>query len=150
MPTGAFTLSVPESAKTLVISSVGFTQQEIDITGKTSVSVTLATSSQSLSDVVVIGYGTARKKDLTGAVSQISSKDFTTGNLANPAQLIAGKVPGVVVTQPGGDPNGAFTIRLRGQTSLSGGQTPLIVVDGVPLDDPATFSGYSCKRNCFY
>jgi TonB-linked SusC/RagA family outer membrane protein len=137
---GAFTLSVPESAKTLVVSSVGFTQQEIDITGKTSVSVALATSSQSLSDVVVIGYGTARKKDLTGAVSQIASKDFTTGNLANPAQLIAGKVPGVVVTQPGGDPNGVFTIRLRGQTSISGGQTPLIVVDGVPLDDPATFA----------
>jgi TonB-dependent starch-binding outer membrane protein SusC len=138
--TGTFTLSVPASAKSLVISSVGFNQQEIDITDKTSVSVTLTTSSQSLSDVVVIGYGTARKKDLTGAVSQISSKDFTTGNLANPAQLIAGKVPGVVVTQPGGDPNGQFTIRLRGQTSLSGGQTPLIVVDGVPLDDPATFS----------
>jgi TonB-linked SusC/RagA family outer membrane protein len=137
---GAFTLSVPESARTLVISSVGFTQQEIDITGKTSVSVALVTNSQSLSDVVVIGYGTARKKDLTGAVSQIASKDFTTGNLANPAQLIAGKVPGVVVTQPGGDPNGVFTIRLRGQTSISGGQTPLIVIDGVPLDDPATFA----------
>ncbi len=137
--TGAFTLSVPDNAKTLVISSVGFTQQEISIADKSSVSVTMATSSQSLSDVVVIGYGTARKKDLTGAVSQISSKDFTTGNLANPAQLIAGKVPGVVVTQPGGDPNGVFTIRLRGQTSISGGQTPLIVVDGVPLDDPATF-----------
>lgn len=136
---GAFTLSVPGNAKTLVVSSVGFTQQEINITDKTSVSVALVTSAQSLSDVVVIGYGTARKKDLTGAVSQISSKDFTTGNLANPAQLIAGKVPGVVVTQPGGDPNGLFTIRLRGQTSLSGGQTPLIVVDGVPLDDPATF-----------
>jgi TonB-linked SusC/RagA family outer membrane protein len=137
---GAFTLSVPESARTLVISSVGFTQKEIDITGKTSVSVALVTNSQSLSDVVVIGYGTARKKDLTGAVSQIASKDFTTGNLANPAQLIAGKVPGVVVTQPGGDPNGVFTIRLRGQTSISGGQTPLIVIDGVPLDDPATFA----------
>jgi len=137
---GAFTLSVPESARTLVISSVGFTQQEIDITGKTSVSVAMVTNSQSLSDVVVIGYGTARKKDLTGAVSQIASKDFTTGNLANPAQLIAGKVPGVVVTQPGGDPNGVFTIRLRGQTSISGGQTPLIVIDGVPLDDPATFA----------
>ncbi|HEY4937156.1 MAG TPA: SusC/RagA family TonB-linked outer membrane protein [Puia sp.] len=137
---GEFTLTVPAGAKSLVVSSVGFISQEIDITDKTSVSVTLVTSSQSLNDVVVIGYGTVRKKDLTGAVSQIASKDFTTGNLANPAQLIAGKVPGVVVTQPGGDPNGAFTIRLRGQTSLSGGQTPLIVVDGVPLDDPATFS----------
>ena len=138
--TGAFTLTVPANAKSLVVSSVGFNQQEIDITDKSAVSITLTTSSTALNEVVVTGYGTARKKDLTGAVSQISSKDFTTGNLANPAQLIAGKVPGVVVTQPGGDPNGVFTIRLRGQASLSGGQTPLIVVDGVPLDDPATFS----------
>jgi TonB-linked SusC/RagA family outer membrane protein len=137
---GIFSLTVPGNANTLVVSSVGFNKQEIDITDKAAVSVTLATSSTSLNEVVVTGYGTARKKDLTGAVSQIASKDFTTGNLANPAQLIAGKVPGVVVTQPGGDPNGLFTIRLRGQTSISGGQTPLIVVDGVPLDDPATFS----------
>ncbi len=137
---GAFTLTVPANATTIVASSVGFNRQEIDITDKSAVSITLTTSSTALNEVVVTGYGTARKKDLTGAVSQISSKDFTTGNLANPAQLIAGKVPGVVVTQPGGDPNGVFTIRLRGQASLSGGQTPLIVVDGVPLDDPATFS----------
>ncbi len=142
---GAFSLTVPANATTLVASSVGFNRQEIDITDKSAVSITLSTSSTALNEVVVTGYGTARKKDLTGAVSQISSKDFTTGNLANPAQLIAGKVPGVVVTQPGGDPNGAFTIRLRGQASLSGGQTPLIVVDGVPLDDPATFANIAAS-----
>jgi len=142
---GAFSLTVPANATTLVASSVGFNRQEIDITDKSAVSITLATSSTALNEVVVTGYGTARKKDLTGAVSQISSKDFTTGNLANPAQLIAGKVPGVMVTQPGGDPNGAFTIRLRGQASLSGGQTPLIVVDGVPLDDPATFANIAAS-----
>jgi iron complex outermembrane receptor protein len=138
--TGAFTLNVPASAKTLVVSSVGFVQQEISITDQTTVSVALVSGSQSLNDVVVIGYGTARKKDLTGAISQISSKDFTTGNLSSPAELFQGKVPGVVVTVPGGDPNGQITIRLRGQTSLSGGQTPLIVVDGVPLDDPNTLA----------
>jgi TonB-dependent starch-binding outer membrane protein SusC len=137
---GAFTLTIPTNATTIVVSSVGFNRQEIDVTEKSAVSITLATSSTALNEVVVTGYGTARKKDLTGAVSQIAAKDFTTGNLANPAQLIAGKVPGVVVTQPGGDPNGAFSIRLRGQASLSGGQTPLIVIDGVPLDDPATFA----------
>ncbi|MGN6195116.1 MAG: SusC/RagA family TonB-linked outer membrane protein [Ginsengibacter sp.] len=133
---GAFSISVPQNAKQLQISYVGYQSETVDISGQSDVKVTLQSSAQALTDVVVTGYGTTRKKDLTGAVSQISSKDFTTGNLANPAQLFQGKVPGVVVTVPGGDPNGAISIRLRGQTSLSGGQSPLIVVDGVPLDDP--------------
>jgi iron complex outermembrane receptor protein len=133
---GAFSISVPQNAKQLQISYVGYQSETVDISGQSDVKVTLQSAAQALTDVVVTGYGTTRKKDLTGAVSQISSKDFTTGNLANPAQLFQGKVPGVVVTVPGGDPNGAISIRLRGQTSLSGGQSPLIVLDGVPLDDP--------------
>jgi len=133
---GNFSIDVPESAKQLQISYVGYLSQNVNISGVSQVNATLQSSAQALSDVVVTGYGTTRKKDLTGAVSQISAKDFTTGNLTNPAQLFQGKVPGVVVTVPGGDPNGAISIRLRGQTSLSGGQSPLIVVDGVPLDDP--------------
>ncbi len=133
---GSFSLSVPASGGVLVISSVGFSPQEIDITNKTTVNVTLVPSTQSLSDVVVVGYGTARKRDLTGAVSSVASKDFTTGNLASPLQQIQGKVPGLSITVPGGDPNQAVSIRLRGQTSLTGGQTPLIVLDGVTLDDP--------------
>ena len=134
--TGNFSINVPANAKQLQISYVGFQSENVNISGLSQVNATLQTSAQALSDVVVTGYGTTRKKDLTGAVSQISSKDFTTGNLSNPAQLFQGKVPGVVVTVPGGDPNGAISIRLRGQTSLSGGQSPLIVLDGVPLDDP--------------
>jgi TonB-linked SusC/RagA family outer membrane protein len=137
---GTFTLSVPAAAKTLVVSSVGFVQQEIDITDKTSVAVSLVTSSTSLSDVVVVGYGTARRKDVTGAVASVSSKDFNQGVVTDPLQAVQGKVPGVLITQPGGDPNGSIIIRLRGQASLVGGQTPLIVLDGVPLDDPTQLS----------
>ncbi|HVZ96245.1 MAG TPA: SusC/RagA family TonB-linked outer membrane protein [Chitinophagaceae bacterium] len=137
---GTFSINVPASAKALQITYVGSTPQIVDITSTSDVTVTLQSVAQALSDVVVTGYGTTRKKDLTGAVSQIAAKDFTNGNLSNPAQLFQGKIPGVVVTVPGGDPNSTVSIRLRGVTSLSGGQSPLIVVDGVPLDDPNTFA----------
>ncbi|MBO9618747.1 MAG: SusC/RagA family TonB-linked outer membrane protein, partial [Niabella sp.] len=137
---GTFSMSVPASAKSLVVSFVGYTDQTAAISGKDSVLVSLVASSAGLNEVVVIGYGTARKKDVTGSVAQVSSKDFTTGNLQNTAQAIQGKVPGLVVTIPGGDPNANISIRLRGQTSLSGGQSPLIVVDGVPLDDANQFA----------
>lgn len=133
---GAFSIVVPSGSTTLIISSVGYVSLEVDITGKTSVSVTLAADSQSLEDVVVVGYGTVRRKDATGAVASIGTKDFSSGVINNPMQQIAGKVAGLTITIPNGDPNADLTIRLRGQTSLSGGQTPLIVLDGIQLDDP--------------
>lgn len=138
--TGHFNLVAPAGTTAVTVSYVGYASQDMDVTSSSDVSISLRPDNSNLSDVVVIGYGTARKKDLTGAISQISSKDFTTGNLSNPAQLFQGKIPGVVVTVPGGDPNTSVSIRLRGQTSLSGGQSPLIVVDGVPLDDPNEFA----------
>ncbi|HEY5368315.1 MAG TPA: SusC/RagA family TonB-linked outer membrane protein [Hanamia sp.] len=138
---GTFSIGVPANAKALQISFVGYTDQRVDISSASNVDVILQHATQALADVVIsTGYSTTRQKDLTGAVSQISAKNFTTGNLSNPAQLFGGKVPGVVVNVPGGDPNGAISIRLRGQASLSGGQTPLIVLDGVPLDDPNTLA----------
>lgn len=138
---GTFSINVSASAKALEVSFVGYQDQRVDITGVSAVNVTLQHATEALADVVIsTGYSTTRKKDLTGAISQISSKDFTSGNLSNPAQLFQGKVAGVVVNVPGGDPNGAISIRSRGVTSLSGGQSPLIVVDGVPLDDPNTFA----------
>src|SRR5579862_7467488 len=132
---GAFKLSVSANAKTLVISSVGFAAQEIDVSSQTNITASLVPSNASLNEVVVTGYGTARKKDVTGAISSISSKDFSVG-VTSPLESIEGKVPGLAITSPGGDPNGNLIIRLRGQASLTGGQTPLIVLDGVPLDDP--------------
>ncbi|MET0636491.1 MAG: SusC/RagA family TonB-linked outer membrane protein [Chitinophagaceae bacterium] len=133
---GEFSIVVPAGSTTLIISSVGYVPVEVDITGKTTVAVTLTADSQSLEDVVVVGYGTVRRRDATGAVASIGTRDFNSGVINNPMQQIAGKVAGLTITIPNGDPNADLTIRLRGQTSLSGGQTPLIVLDGIPLDDP--------------
>ncbi|HVW14426.1 MAG TPA: SusC/RagA family TonB-linked outer membrane protein [Mucilaginibacter sp.] len=137
---GSFKLSVPSSVKTLVVTYIGYDKQEVAITGSP-LNIALNPSSTALSEVTVvsIGYGTTRKKDLTGAVENLSSKNFNQGAIVNPVDQLAGKVAGLVITQPGGDPNQTASIRLRGQSSLSGGQSPLFVVDGVVLDDPRQF-----------
>ncbi|MEO7309328.1 MAG: TonB-dependent receptor [Chitinophagaceae bacterium] len=128
---GHFTLMVAPSAKTLVVSSVGYTKQEIAIANQTNVNITLLSSSSIGTEVVVVGYGTARKKDLTGAVSTISSKDLNPGPSTNPLQQIAGRAAGVNVIQTGSEPGAAPGVRIRGITSLIGGSDPLVVVDGV-------------------
>jgi len=137
---GLFSINLPSSANTIVITYVGFASQEISVADKTNVSVVLNQQANNLNNVVVVGYGTAKKKDLTGAITNISEKDFNKGNLVNPIQQIQGKVAGLVIEQPGGDPNQDPVILLRGQSSLSGGISPLIVLDGVPLDDPSQLS----------
>src|SRR5665647_301568 len=131
---GEYNISAP-SRGTLVFSNVGFDPKEVKVNNRSVINVELTTAIQQLGDVVVVGYGTSRKKDVTGAVSSISSKDFTQGLVTNPMDQIQGKVPGLVITKIDGDPNSPVVIRLRGQTSLSGGQSPLAVVDGVTLDD---------------
>ncbi len=137
---GMFKLQATASSKTIIISYVGYATQQIDISNKTNIEIALAQQANNLNDVVVVGYGTTKKKDLTGAVTNISEKDFNKGVLANPIQQIQGKVAGLVIEQPGGDPNQNPVILLRGQSSLSGGITPLIVLDGIPLDDPSILS----------
>lgn len=131
---GTFSLSVPNSVTTLVISSVGFATQEVSILGKNAVDVTLVIGNASLGEVVVVAYGTRRRTDLTGAVTSISSKDFQKGNIASPEQLLLGKVAGLQVTTGGGSPGGGSRIRIRGAASLNASNDPLIVVDGVPVE----------------
>jgi TonB-dependent starch-binding outer membrane protein SusC len=131
---GDYSFSVPASATTLVFSSVGYGTQELPISGG-NVNVSLQASAGSLSEIVVVGYGTSRKRDLTGSVATVSSKDFQRGNITTPEQLIAGKVAGVQITSNGGQPGSGSTIRIRGGSSLSASNDPLIVVDGVPLDN---------------
>ncbi len=128
---GAFTLNVPASAKALVISFVGYADHEINISGRTSVSVAMVSLGGTLNDVVVVGYGTSKKKDLTGSVSSISAKDFNKGAITNPLQQIAGRAAGVNVTQVGNEPGSNPSVRIRGITSLRGGNDPLVVVDGI-------------------
>jgi TonB-linked SusC/RagA family outer membrane protein len=132
---GSFTLTVPTSATTLAVSSVGFTEQDVAIAGQTSVTVSLVPTQSNLNEVVVIGYGTARRKDLTGAVASVQAKDFNQGSIASPDQLLQNKTPGVEISTSSGQPGGGTTIKIRGNTSiLSNAGDPLIVVDGVPLD----------------
>jgi iron complex outermembrane receptor protein len=130
---GAFSMTVPSSATTLVISSIGFAQQEVAIGGG-NVSVSLQPAANSLNDVVVIGYGTAKRKDLTGAVASVGARDFNKGVQTAPDQLIQGKVAGVQVVNSSGQPGVATTVRIRGVASIRGGNNPLFVVDGVILD----------------
>lgn len=132
---GNFSISAPSKTATLVFSSVGYSTRELSNNGQSAVSVSLNQFNQQLNEVVVVGYGTARRKDLTGSVAVVSSKDFQKGAITTPDQLIAGKVAGVSITNNGGAPGSGSTIRIRGGASLSASNDPLIVIDGVPLDN---------------
>lgn len=140
---GSFSLSVDNAVTTLVISYVGFTTQEVSIDGKTSVEVSLVVNNQTLGEVVVTGYGSVRRKDLTGSIATIGTKDFVKGPLTSPEQLINGKVAGVQITTGGGAPGAGSRIRIRGTSSLQGGGSndPLIIIDGVPVDQQSGISG---------
>ena len=131
---GNFRLSVPVNVKTLAVSAIGYLMQEADISNSTELRLSLFAVSSTLNEVVLIGYGTQQRKDITGAVTKVEHKDFNTGVVTNPLQQLQGKVAGLVIVQPGGDPNGDLTVRLRGATSLEG-QPPLLVIDGVAIDD---------------
>jgi iron complex outermembrane receptor protein len=131
---GTFRITVPTSATTLSVSSVGFVSQDVVITGKTEVEIFLEPSNEAIGEVVVIGYGTARKRDLTGAVTSIKAKDFNQGVIAAPDQLLQGKVPGLDITSASGQPGAATTIKIRGNNSIRANNNPLYVIDGVPLD----------------
>ncbi|MEP7376224.1 MAG: SusC/RagA family TonB-linked outer membrane protein [Chitinophagaceae bacterium] len=130
---GSFRLSIPASIKTIVISSAEFERQEVDVADKSTIDVSLKASSAGLSEVVVIGYGTARKKDLTGSVASVQAKDFNKGTYTSPDQLIQGKAAGVLVINNTGQPGGSTTIRIRGSSSIRSSNQPLFVLDGVPL-----------------
>lgn len=137
---GSFAISVPEGSNRLRISYIGYSDQTVTITGDM-VNVSMVSSAQALTDVVVIGYGTARKKDLTGAVASVGEKDFNKGVFASPDQLIQGKVSGVQVINNSGQPGGAATIRIRGASALTGSGNPLFVIDGVPIDNTSSRPG---------
>lgn len=123
------------TGEVLVFSFIGFTTQERTVGTANTIDLTMTVEANNLNEVVVIGYGSAKKKDLTGALTTISSKDFQTGVMTSPEQLIAGKVPGVSIISNSGRPGAGSTILIRGGASLSASNAPLIVLDGVPLDN---------------
>lgn len=132
---GSFSLRIGPSVKTLVITSIGFGRLEVDATGNGPLAISLVSTQTNLNEVVVVGYGTQKKKDLTGAVTAVTAKDFVKGPITTPEQLIAGKVAGVQISSNSGQPGIGSRIRIRGGTSLNASNDPLIVIDGVPVEN---------------
>lgn len=126
---GKYSISVGSNA-TLVFSFVGYISQEASVSGKTIADVSLVSDVTSLSEVVVVGYGSQDKKEITGAAVTVKSESFNRGNVNDPTQLLQGKVAGVSISKPGSDPNEGFAMRIRGVTSANA-TSPLVVIDGV-------------------
>ncbi|WP_433900926.1 SusC/RagA family TonB-linked outer membrane protein [Sphingobacterium puteale] len=147
---GAFSLNIPNDAKSLEVSYVGYTLKEVPITGNDMTIALEPSSDQGLEEVVVIGYGTARKKDLTGSMVTIGAKNFNKGIMTSPDQLIQGKTPGVMVINNTGQPGGSTTVRIRGNSSIRASNNPLFVLDGVPMSGnsplPEGRGGFSSDR----
>ena len=129
---GNFSLQVSSSAKKIKVSYIGYIDKILTISDN--MQVKLESDSKALADVVVIGYGTARKSDLTGSVATVKAKDFNKGLVSSPEQLINGKVSGVQIMSNSGSASAGSTIRVRGGASLNASNDPLIVLDGVPLE----------------
>src|SRR5215203_674423 len=132
---GSFRISVGSSVTTLVFSSIGYATREVNIGGNSTVDVSLVVSNAQLGEVVVTGYGTAKRKDITGSIASLKVKDFNKGTQTAPEQLMQGKVAGVQVINNSGAPGGGTTVRIRGTSSIRAGNTPLFVVDGVQLQN---------------
>lgn len=132
---GKFTVQVPDQNALLVIGYTGFAEQEITVGTQTQINIVLKVDIQRLNELVVVGYGSQKKRDVTGSVTNISEKDFIKGNIATPEQLVNGKIAGVQITSNGGAPGAGSRIRVRGGSSLNANNDPLIVIDGVPLDN---------------
>ena len=129
---GRFVMNVPAKA-TLVVSYLGYETREVAVNGQTQLTITMTEDNKVLNEVVVVGYGTMDKKELTSAVSHVGEKDFLTVSSLDPSMMIQGKVAGVSITNTGaGDPNNQASIQIRGVSSRSAGLGPLIVIDGVP------------------
>ena len=147
---GTFAITVPSSVTKLVVSSVGYSSKEVNAEGN--VTVSLNQTSEQLNEVVVVGYGTRKVKDATGAVVSLGEKSFNKGVISSPEQLLQGRTAGVNVTSNSGEPGGAVNITIRGTSSVRSNNNPLYVVDGVPLYGGGTVGndnlfGSSSARN---
>lgn len=137
---GNFTLNIPSTAQTLTFSYLGMEEQQVVIGSKATFNVVLKPKSNTLSDVVVVGYGTVKKTDLTGSISRIDREDLIKDAPTNVLQALQGKIAGVNVTQNDGAPGAGLSIRVRGSNSFLGGTEPLYVIDGVPFNNSSSGS----------
>ncbi len=138
---GKYTLNNVASDAILVFSYIGFKSAQVPVNGQTTINATLEEDASELEQVVVIGYGSIRAKDATGAVATVKSKDFNGGVISSPEQLIQGKTAGVQITQTSGEPGAGINLRIRGTSSVRANNNPLYVVDGFPLNGTDTSAG---------
>jgi TonB-dependent starch-binding outer membrane protein SusC len=137
---GTYKIAVPANAS-LVFSFVGFEKQTIAVGNRSVIDVSLVSDNKALEEVVVVGYGTVKKKDATGAVTALGSKDFNQGIVTSPEQLMQGRAAGVQITQSNGEPGGGINVRIRGTSSVLANNNPLFVIDGVPLSGDNVSAG---------
>ena len=135
---GTYLLNTSGTNPTVVFSYIGYVIQRIVLGGRTSLDVTLAEDDRALNEVVVVGYGTVRKSDLTGSLAQVKAKELTSFPTTNVVQALAGRAPGVQVIQNNGSPGGAVSVRIRGTNSIQGSNEPLYVIDGFPFSGNPT------------
>ena len=139
---GKFTIRVGNADATLVISYVGMKTQEVKLKGRKNIDVTLEDSSEALSELVVVGYGTQKRSDITGSVASLSEDQMRQTIVTNADQMLQGKVAGVQVTQNSGAPGGATSVRIRGASSLNSSNEPLYIIDGVPMGGSTSIGGF--------
>ncbi|RQP16674.1 MAG: SusC/RagA family TonB-linked outer membrane protein, partial [Parapedobacter sp.] len=138
---GQFSLTVSKTPAVLVLTYIGYISQEVTAQANRPLEITLQEDLASLEEVVVVGYGTTQKKDLTGSVASIQAKDFNKGVIIAPDQLVQGRTAGVMVINNTGQPGGSTTVRIRGNSSIRAGNNPLFVVDGIPLSGTSARPG---------
>jgi TonB-linked SusC/RagA family outer membrane protein len=131
-PNGTYSIDNIDKNSVLVFSFIGMKTQEVPVNGKSLINVVLSDNAVGLNEVVAIGYGTARKKDVTGAVSFVTSKEFESQSTANMGDALEGKIAGVQISKPSGQPQAGYNITIRGISTITAGSNPLFIVDGVP------------------
>ncbi|VAW23530.1 Outer membrane TonB-dependent transporter, utilization system for glycans and polysaccharides (PUL), SusC family, partial [hydrothermal vent metagenome] len=140
---GKYSLENVKKGDVLVFSYIGFTTLEITVGDNTTINVALEQDTETLNEVVIIGYGTTTVKDATGSITSVKPKDLNRGVIISPDQMLTGKVAGIQVISNGGAPGSGSTIRIRGGASLNASNDPLFIIDGVPVDK----DGISGLRN---
>jgi TonB-linked SusC/RagA family outer membrane protein len=138
---GTFSLAVPETGGTLIFSFVGYSTQERNFTGSSTINVKLSEDAKSLDDVVVVGYGTQKRADITGAIASFNAEKLEERPITRVDQALVGQLAGVQVQQTSGIPGRAFSVRVRGAGSITAGSEPLYVIDGFPLEQAASNGG---------
>ncbi len=140
---GNYTLSVSSPDAVISFSFIGFLSEDISVGGQSTIDIVLLEDIEELEEVVVIGYGTVKKSDLTGSVTSIKNEDLNQGAISSIDQAMQGRIAGVQITQASSEPGGGLSIRIRGATSINAGNEPLYVIDGLPIDNGSGLSGSS-------